>query len=87
MQGGGEYALPAQDPVPCQGVGPVLEPDGSIDYAVLAKENRIAGKVIETENALMTREVEVLDERRTISVLGPTYPRRTVSVSSGNGWG
>ena len=36
--------------------------EGSIDYAVLAKENRIAGKVIETENALMTREVEVLDE-------------------------
>ena len=35
--------------------------DGSIDYGVLAVENRIAGKVAETEDALKLRDVEFLD--------------------------
>ena len=36
--------------------------DGSIDYGVFAMENRIAGKVIETDNALKWMDYETLDE-------------------------
>jgi prephenate dehydratase len=36
--------------------------EGSIDYGVFAMENRIAGKVIETDNALKWMDYEILDE-------------------------
>ncbi len=35
--------------------------EGSIDYGVFAMENRIAGKVIETDNALKWMDYEILD--------------------------